>query len=827
METRNLTGWIKSQRDTLDKIIAETADEYSRVNSSAPNGSWFAFDVRETGEELFLPANRKDLCYDRPTIGLTYSLWFHARRVNQLLQGLLSTLPSASDPQIEIFDLGGGTGALLWAAGLVYAAMKEEGLNPPKLTVVNIDSSPFMLKYGELLWQKFTEQYPSCREIKTIYKLNSWHTEGGEYTKPWLSASYLFDADEDKESVASDFSKKVESMSPDHILLLTSKAKRSVFNEVIARVTELRPVGYRVESSEGEFLLRGSLPQVRSFRTKANGEFGTDFKGNPVWTEGEFLYAVLRREQASLSFEEESVTDTPSGQTVLKIGLCRPPAKRRSDLALNEKQAEAASHSEQPTIIVGSAGSGKSIVLAERIKNLVTEKSYDPSLRILLTTFNKQLLYDQLRPWLHELLDRQRAFLRRNPELKHLGFQFEGSTNFNIDILHFDILPSRLGGISGQQGEGQSPKFITKAISQVRKSLEQNGSDLTTLDGVLEPDFILEEFNRVFYGLGYSDEHTYLTEERVGRGSRPRMPVNSERRKVAWRCMQAYLKSLRESGLHSFTSARLEFLKQLKRKTDTAIYTHIFVDEVQDCTEADINIFYELLKDPNNLVVAGDMAQSVRLGGSYGIPRASAAQKPRKIHRLEGSYRLPLRISECIYTLSEKIKAKHPPRDVGPELIIPYKGGPPGARPIIVYAQNLDDMCRKLVAVIDQYSGYEFKRVTILEKDVELAEALRQEDVLISGDTILRCKGMEMDCVLWSTRMPAAGKNEVEETVYTILTRTSKLLIVALWPEIQGEYTAILKDFRTDRIIFWDEESREAFSAVASAQDISPAEVSS
>jgi ATP-dependent DNA helicase UvrD/PcrA len=827
METRDLTGWIKSQQDTLDKIIAETAEDYYRVNSSAPNESWFAFDLKETREELFLPGKRKDLCYDRPTIGFTYSLWFHARRVNQLLQGLLSALPFASDPQVEIFDLGGGTGALLWAAGLVYAAMKEGGLNTPELTVINIDSSPFMLSYGELLWQKFIDQYPSCKEIKTIYELDSWHTAGEEYKKPWLSASYLFDADEDKESVASDFSKKVESMSPDHILLLTSKGKRSVFNEVIARVTKLQPVGYRVERREGEFLFRGGLPQVRNFRTKANEEFGTDFKGYPKWTEGEFLYAVLRREQASLSFGEESVVDASSGQVVLKIGLSRPAAKRYSDLALNEKQAEAANHSEQPTIIVGPAGSGKSIVLAERIKNLVTEKDYDPSLRILLTTFNKQLLYNQLRPWLSDLLDTRKARLQPNPKLKGLGFKFEGSTHFNIDILHFDVLPSRLGRIFGQEGEDELQRFITRAISQVRKSLEENGSDLTSLDGILEPDFILEEFNRVFYGLEYFDEHKYLTEERVGRGSRPRMPINSERRKIAWRCMQAYLKSLRERGRHSFTSARLEFLKQLRRKADAAIYTHIFVDEVQDCTEADINIFYELLNDPNNLVVAGDMAQSVRLGGSYGIPRASAAQKTRKIHRLEGSYRLPLRISECLYTLSEKIKAKHPPRDVGPELIIPYKGGPPGARPIIVYAGKLEDMRRKLATVIDQYSGYQFQGVTILEKDAELAGALRQQSVLISEDTILRCKGMEKDCVLWSTRMPPTGKNEVEETVYTILTRTSKLLIVALWPEVQDEYRAVLKTFRTDRMIFWDKESREAFDDVVSLPDAVSSEVSS
>ena len=60
-----------------------------------------------------------------------------------------------------IVDFGCGTGAVLWTAALIYVGLSNEGdtIIPPK--VINIDNSPFMLRYGQFLWNQFQKHYLS------------------------------------------------------------------------------------------------------------------------------------------------------------------------------------------------------------------------------------------------------------------------------------------------------------------------------------------------------------------------------------------------------------------------------------------------------------------------------------------------------------------------------------------------------------------------------------------------------------------------------------------------------------------------------------------
>ena len=72
-------------------------------------------------------------------------------------------------------------------------------------------------------------------------------------------------------------------------------------------------------------------------------------------------------------------------------------------------------------------------------------------------------------------------------------------------------------------------------------------------------------------------------------------------------------------------------------------------------------------------------------------------------------------------------------------------------------------------------------------------------------DTILRLKGMEKTCILWSTKIEIEDIEEINNFVYTILTRTSGLLIIALYETMDRKYVEILKQFRKDRVLIWDE----------------------
>lgn len=246
------------------------------------------------------------------------------------------------------------------------------------------------------------------------------------------------------------------------------------------------------------------------------------------------------------------------------------------------------------------------------------------------------------------------------------------------------------------------------------------------------------------------------------------------------------------------------------------IYEYIFVDEFQDCTPADFEIFQHLLQNPDHLVLAGDLAQSVQIGRSSAakIPRLENMIQRRKPYRLQGSYRLPFRISEAIKTMSEHINGMYEGNSSA-GVISPYKGSPPGARPLLVYAENLPQLADKISEIIRQYAGYNLQDVTILEKDTLLEKAIaeRLNGLLpVDTDTILRLKGLEKTCVIWSTGAGIEHRGEVFEFVYTILTRTSSILIITLTPETKEMYISVLQQLWAERIICWDLDSQIQFT---------------
>jgi hypothetical protein len=143
------------------------------------------------------------------------------------------------------------------------------------------------------------------------------------------------------------------------------------------------------------------------------------------------------------------------------------------------------------------------------------------------------------------------------------------------------------------------------------------------------------------------------------------------------------------------------------------------------------------------------------------------------------------------------------------DIINPYKGAPPGARPIYIFARNTDEAANKIQEVFNAYKQLlKLDKITIYEKDRELSSAVNLKQVSAEAEIILKTKGLEKSCVVWSTRMPIESKDETDEFVYTILTRTVSLLIIAIFPETPKIHIDILKSFDyRERIILWDEET--------------------
>jgi DNA helicase II / ATP-dependent DNA helicase PcrA len=305
------------------------------------------------------------------------------------------------------------------------------------------------------------------------------------------------------------------------------------------------------------------------------------------------------------------------------------------------------------------------------------------------------------------------------------------------------------------------------------------------------------------FGLGYLTADDYLSQPRTGRGAK------ISHRPLVWQCFERYFEQLAHG--QSFTNRRLTFLRGLRDGSIQHKFDHIFVDEYQDCTPADLEIFRHLLHDPDCIVLAGDLAQAVQIG------RTSAAEKrfrhfmglkqDRRNLRLQGSYRLPFRISEAIREVSEQINTLYKgDRDAG--VIAPYKGSPPGARPVLVYGESVAQLAGKVSEILRAYAPFALREVTILEKDVALASCLQpQVAVEVETDTILKLKGLEKTCIIWSTATNIEHRGEVFEFIYTILTRTSCLLLITLTPATQELYVPLLQALRLDRLICWDAES--------------------
>jgi len=801
-----LKTWLLSQQDVIDKVVANASVKYYNENKSEPN---FQYDLKQCHIESYNLIKGKDLCYDRPNTAFAYTLWYHPRRINTFLSFFLDKVIQYQGQELIVFDLGAGAGAIQWSLGLIYAGLKRLGKPTPSITIVNIDSSPFMLHYNrDWIWKEFVQSYPEIdANFRIEYEVNSWNNSRNISTaNTILAASYLFDDSDNQEAISKDFIKLIEIYKPTAVLLLTSEKKAAKYFPLLKQdLVKLKYNSQLIQSTQ--LLFNRVLTNINSIRTQLGNILSIDeLKRNTSWYDASNAAIIFERPQLSM-FEQ--------GKHIEHLDVFNPPITIRREVTLNENQRKAAENIDRPVTIVGPAGCGKSIVITEKIKNIVEEHQYDPKIQILLTTFNKGLI-KKLSEWLVDVLDQNRIKIVYDTDsmgkiLKSCRIYFTNSPIANIRLVHFDMLPKYIGSVPyrGMVDINQHYEMLKEIVVQVKN---ENKITSNQYDNILNSDFLFEEYHRVIYGLQVGitgSEQTYLNVTRRGRGNNPSLQKNSERRKLVFQCLKKYAWRMHQEDVQSFTLRRQYLLSKLNSNQINFKYDYILVDEFQDCTEADFKIFYSLIKDPNKFTIGGDLAQAVHLGLAARIPR-DENMSTRRNFKLEGSYRLPVRISECISGLSHAIN-QHFSNSEGTSNIVPYKGSPPGARPIVVYADNQEQLENKLINILNFYSIYDLKNKCILEKDYTLTNNLFKKNIEIETDSILSLKGLEKECVIWATYVPLEFEKEAFEFAYTIVTRTSGVLIIIIKEGTQEVYKKILGLLNKERLIFWDKKSEEKF----------------
>lgn len=230
-----------------------------------------------------------------------------------------------------------------------------------------------------------------------------------------------------------------------------------------------------------------------------------------------------------------------------------------------------------PARVVGSAGTGKTVVALHRVMRILAR---DPDARVLLTTFSQplsQALSAKLRLMVGErtdLLDRVTtgSFLQVAKELHVLAF-------------------------------GRQPVIV--ATQAIRSQLAKAAAEQDVLEATSQ--FLLSEWDNVIDAWQIDSLADYAEVPRVGRKSRLG-PKQRERLWGLFAAVQAYLKQRRlltEPGL--FAAVQAHYAGGADKP-----FTHIVVDEAQDLGVPELRFVAALGEDRTDaLFFAGDLGQRI------------------------------------------------------------------------------------------------------------------------------------------------------------------------------------------------------------------------
>lgn len=797
---------------SMDRIVGAASgywDELDQACAFACKGIWLehnfsGFELREGDRELFKLSEREDLAYDRPSIGLHYALLYHLERTHMLVQALIPLLAGRPEP-LTIYDIGSGTGATAWATAVVTRACREAGLVPPTVRLYGLDTSPFMIEAAHRLWNALPENLR--KGIRAEHQLGSWHDplDVEHYDRDALIVgSYLFNSSDYRhlEGIEAGLTHFSDYVSANRLLLISPSAKAHLadtftqagkWKEQLHSRTE--PIWIEVPSATRE-IRRGLLRQVRITRDPARS----------------YETLVNNREyQCVRLFKRANQQLQVPGTSVWH--------------RLNKEQMIIARSHTGPTYLVGPAGSGKSVVLIERlISTLRSARSGSPW--VLVTSFNKAMVEELVR------LTRSRIdnslnvqLVEQKPENSHrreadctITVRNSSAVSATIRFLNFDKLPSKVWNC-----KPVSRRFLDRAIFYGGPDGIASGIGTRAWSR----DFVRNELRLVVYGLEAMSYNEYMKVERKGRGT----PLRPEHRMSVWPSMRTILLTEETTGMEMLrrrmavwlrNEAALDAARPMVLQEPFEALTHVFVDEAQDMTRADIRMLALTPPSPRQLFLVGDSAQALHSHGIGPMPDIDGVRWRRP--GLHGSYRLPALVCAPVANMAEAILADQQSRRAGgvgsPPVV--SRSAVPGPRPVIVCGTDREGMRMAMetmacfVPRVDG-SGATWYVVSGGGSITGYQKLMEGTGVRVQPLSILKEKGLERPLVFFPTDYRPPGDKSKREAVYAAVTRACAVLMIAVHPHRTSRATAdALSALNHDRdqLMFWNERAISAWETM-------------
>ncbi len=221
-----------------------------------------------------------------------------------------------------------------------------------------------------------------------------------------------------------------------------------------------------------------------------------------------------------------------------------------------------------PARVIGSAGTGKTVVALHRAVRLAA----DPSARVLLTTFNSRLA---------DLLRRKLPLVASPSVAERITVE---SLGVAIHRLHAEQF-----GFVDVIDETTLRQFLEEAAADASLSVD--------------PEFLFDEWSLIIDAWNVRDIDTYRDLPRLGRKQR----MAASRRDALWAVFEQTRCRLEALGMTTEATSAHDVRRDVKFP-----WSHVVVDEAQDISVPELLLLAAALgEEPNGLFFAGDIGQRI------------------------------------------------------------------------------------------------------------------------------------------------------------------------------------------------------------------------
>lgn len=440
-----------------------------------------------------------------------------------------------------------------------------------------------------------------------------------------------------------------------------------------------------------------------------------------------------------------------------------------------------------PFRLTGGAGTGKTVVLLHRARNL---HHRDLKKRIILTTFTKALASALTRD-----LERLDPTISLASSLGKEGVLVRG-----IDQLAAEIRDSNpeLFWKSAEKVFGAVTEPRTKLVSNEtgwREAIED--SDVVLPAELQSPTFYETEYLQVVLPARITTVDEYLQVRRPGRG----VALDRNKRTLVWKIIESYRKASSHLGRINFAEVSAVAVSVLQYGSAVSVADSVLVDEAQDLSPIHWQLLRALAPEgQDDLFIAEDSHQ--RIYGQKVVLSRFGIRITGRSRRLTLNYRTTQQNLHFALGVLEGVQ--YLDSEEAEETTHGYKSSRRGPTPELLASQTEVDQFEQIAALIKTWidGGVPKQDIAVLCRSNTKRDQLRAQlndrgvstVVLEPGDsgakkpvlmTMYKSKGMEFSKVIifdvsaGSIPNPVALQNTAPEELDDFLLRERSLLYVA------------------------------------------------